>query len=111
MLGFGGLGRRGASWDEAYALDAHLNSVFGPTFAEVIEYETRSELGVNLYEALRDDPAGAVAVLTRIFKRGEAVGVILQNVRKRLSESHTEQARRMISIFDQAMPLVSGTVD
>src|SRR5271157_2981954 len=111
MMGFVGMGRNQTTLDETYMLDTHLNRVFGPTFAEVIEYETRSELGVSLYEALRDDPSGAVGVLTRIFKRGEAVGVILQNLRTRLSESRTEEDRHMMTLFDQAMPLVSGVVD
>jgi hypothetical protein len=111
MMGFVGMGRAQTPLDDSYLLDAHLNRVFGPTFAEVIEYETRSELGVSLYEALRDDPSGAVAVLKRIFKRGEAVGMILQSLRTRLSESRTEQDRHMITLFDQAMPLVSGVID
>jgi hypothetical protein len=111
MMGFVGMGRIQAPPDESDALDTHLNRVFGPTFAQVIEYETRSELGVSLYEALRDDPSGAVAVLKRIFKRGEAVGVILQNLRTRVAEPRTEQDRRMLSLCDQAMPLVSGVVD
>lgn len=110
-MGFVGMGRLQTPPDDSYLLDAHLNRVFGPTFAEVLEYETRSELGVSLYVALRDNPSGAVAVLMRIFKRGEAVGVILQNLRTRLSESRVDQDRQMMSLFDQAMPLVSGVVD
>jgi len=105
------MGRAKATCDEEYALDTHLNRVFGPTFAEVIEYETRTKLGISLYQALRDDPSGAVAVLTKIFRKGEAVGLILQNLRTRLSESQTEQDRQMLRLFDQAMPLVSGVID
>jgi hypothetical protein len=105
------MSRSNSPCDEKYALDSHLNRVFGPSFAEVIEYETRSQLGVSLYEALRDNPSGAVAVLTRIFKRGEAVGTILQSLRMRLSESRAEQDRHLITLFDLAMPLVTGVVD
>jgi len=108
MMGFVGMSRNQTPCEEKYALDTHLNRVFGPTFAEVIEYETRSQLGISLFEALRDNPSGAVAVLTRIFKRGEAVSVILQSLRVRLSESRTEQDRLLIRLFDQAMPLIPG---
>ena len=110
-MGFVGMGRSQKPLDDSYVLDTHLNRVFGPTFAQVLEYETGNELGVSFYEALRDNPSGAVRVLKRIFRREEAVGVILQNLRTRLSESRVEQDRHMMRLFDQAMPLVSGVVD
>lgn len=97
--------------DHSYALDSHLNRLFGPTFAQVLEYETKKDLGVTLYEALRDNPSGAVTVFMRVFRRGEAVSVIFQNLRAKLSESRSEQDRHIISLFDQAMPLIAGIVD
>ena len=102
---------KGTSPEHSCELDSHLNRVFGPTFAQVIEYETKKELGMTLYEALRDNPSGAISVLMRIFRRGEAVSVIFTRLRSRLSESRLEQDRHMISLFDQAMPLVSVSVE
>lgn len=94
--------------EHSQALDSHLNRLFGPTFAQVLEYETRKELGITLYEALRDNPSGAITVLLRIFRKGEAVSVIFDSLRTKLADSRLEQDRHMMSLFDQAMPLISG---
>ena len=111
MTGFDAVGGPQGPAEASYVLDTHLNSVFGPTFAEVLEYETKTELGTSLYEALRDNPAGAVGVLRRIFRRGEAVGVILRNLTAKLAEPKTGHDMELLSLLEQAMPHVRRAAD
>lgn len=107
MIGYDAMGKN-HTLDGSHALDTHLNRLFGPTFAQVLEYETRRELGVTLFEALRDNPSGAISVMLRIFRKGEAVSVIFQNLKTKLSESRTEHDKMIVSLFDQAMPLITA---
>lgn len=111
MTGFGAMNGPSAPAGPSYVLDVHLNSVFGPTFAEVIEYETKKQLGTSLYEALRDNPEAAVGVLKGIFRRGEAVGVILRNLTVRLAEPRTGHEMELLTLVEQAMPHIRKASD
>jgi hypothetical protein len=88
-------------------LDFHLNKIFGPSFAPVVEFETNRELGVSLYEAFRAHPSQAVEVLVRIFKREEAVRLILDRLMERLGQMQASpQSAELLGIFEQLRPMV-----
>jgi len=88
-------------------LDFHLNKIFGPSFAPVIEFETNRALGVSLYEAFRAHPSQAVEVLVRIFKREEAVRLIIDKLEDRLSQLQpSPQSTELLGIFARLRPMV-----
>lgn len=82
-------GRPVSSLDISSFLDAQLNHMFGASFAPVIEFEASKELGVNLYDALRENPSQAFGLLHKIFKRSEAVNLIVDRLTERLHHLHT----------------------
>jgi len=88
-------------------LDFHLNKIFGPSFAPVVEFETNRELGVSLCEAFRAHPSQAVEVLVKIFKREEAVRLILDRVTERLGQMQASpQNTELLAIFEHLRPIV-----
>ncbi|HME18165.1 MAG TPA: hypothetical protein VKF15_00315 [Nitrososphaerales archaeon] len=88
-------------------LDFHLNKIFGPSFAPVVEFETRRELGVSLCEAFKAHPSQAVEILVRIFKREEAVRLILDRLTERLGQVQASpQNTELLRIFEQLRPIV-----
>ena len=88
-------------------LDFQLNKIFGPSFAPVVEFETNRELGVSLYEAFRAHPSQAVNVLVRIFKREEAVRLILDRLTERLGQLQASpQSSELLGIFERLRPVV-----
>jgi hypothetical protein len=88
-------------------LDFHLNKIFGPSFAPVVEFETNRELGVSLCEAFRAHPSQAVEVLVKIFKREEAVRLILDRVTERLGQMQASpQNTELLGIFEHMRPIV-----
>jgi hypothetical protein len=87
-------------------LDFQLNKIFGPSFAPVVEFETNRTLGVSLYEAFRTQPSQAVEVLVRIFKREEAVRVILDRLTERLGQQASPQSAELLGVFQRLRPMV-----
>jgi hypothetical protein len=87
-------------------LDFQLNKIFGPSFAPVVEFETNRELGVSLYEAFRTHPTQAIDVLVRIFKREEAVKLILDRLTERLGQMQASpQSTELLGIFGRLQPV------
>ena len=88
-------------------LDSQLNKIFGPSFAPVVEFETTKELGLSLYEAFRAHPSQAVDVLLKIFKREEAVRLILDRLTERLATMPASpQSGALLGLFEQLRPMV-----
>jgi len=88
-------------------LDLQLNKIFGPSFAPVVEFETSRELGMSLYEAFRTHPSQAVDVLVKIFKRDEAVKLILDRLTERLAQMQASpQSSALLVMFEQLRPMV-----
>jgi len=88
-------------------LDFQLNKIFGPSFAPVVEFETNRELGVSLYEAFRAHPSQAVEVLVGIFKREEAVRLILDRLTERLGKMQASpQSTELLAMFERLRPMV-----
>ena len=88
-------------------LDFQLNKIFGPSFAPVVEFETNRELGVSLYEAFRAHPSQAVEVLVGIFKREEAVRLILDRLTERLGQMQASpQSTELLAMFERLRPMV-----
>ena len=60
-----------------------------------------------MYEAFRAQPSQAVGVLVKIFKREEAVRVILDRLTERLSQMQgSPQGAELLRTFERLRPMV-----
>jgi len=87
-------------------LDIQLNKIFGPSFAPVVEFETNRVLGSTLYEAFKARPTQAVGVLVKIFRREEAVNIIIDRLTERLLTQSSPQSMELLGIFQQLRPIL-----
>jgi hypothetical protein len=99
-LRVGGRGTTISTLDVSSFLDAQLNHMFGASFAPVLEFEASKELGVNLYDALKQDPIEAFGFLHRLFRRSEAVNLIVDRLTERLHHLHSApESRELLDLL------------
>lgn len=67
-------------------LDSMFDSVFGRSFAPVLEFESKKALGTDLQCAMKKDPTKAYHLLRSVFVFEEAVELVLSNVLSKLSQ-------------------------
>jgi hypothetical protein len=78
-----------------------LSFIFGDSFAPVIDYEFKEELGVDFYDALRTSPTEAVEVLRKLFKGEKTVQLIVGTLAERLRDlKMVPESKKLLSMLE-----------